>query len=170
MRTSQAVRRLGPRIRGNRGFTLTEVLIVAGVSIAVALAAAVAYQGTVRSWRGTAALLELQRDASLGIELVQNRARAANRIDVSAAGDSIDVYYETAGGESLAGRYYVDASGYLRDLNGTALAAGVDSLGFTQNGGTLNIDMILKNDIGTPNRTTDDQAVFISSSVVCRNW
>jgi len=161
---------LGRPLRGSSGFTLIETMLVALVSVVVAMAAAVAYQGTVRSWRGTAALLELQRDASLGIEMVQTTARAANRVEVYAGGDSLEIYHKTATGDSLVAMFYLDAGGCMRDINGTMLAEGVDSLHFSSGGGDVHVDLTVRDDLGTPSRSTDDQAVFISSSAICRNW
>jgi type II secretory pathway pseudopilin PulG len=161
---------LGRTLRSNGGFSLPEMMLVAAVSICVAFAAAVAYQGSVRSWRGTTALLGLQRDASLAVEMIQNEVRPASDIVVSADGDSIAIYYPDSGGnDSLASYFYVDAAGYVRDMNGTALTSPVDSLRFSYAGRTLNIDFTLKDDLGTQQRTTDDQGVYMSSSVICRN-
>jgi hypothetical protein len=140
-----------------------------GVSICVVVAAAVAYEGTVRSWRGTAALLDIQRDASLGVELIQRSVRSACRVDI-AAGDSLEFYHRTiAGSETLAGRFYLDGAGCVKDINGTVLASKVDSLRFSMTGNALNVDLTLKDDVGTTERCTDDQAVLFSSSIVPRN-
>jgi hypothetical protein len=63
----------------------------------------------------------------------------------------------------------VDSAGHIRDKNGTALTAPVDSLRFSFVSQTLNIDFVLRDDLGTQERTTDDQGVYMSSSVICRN-
>jgi prepilin-type N-terminal cleavage/methylation domain-containing protein len=161
---------LGRTLGDSRGFSLPELMLVATVSVGVALAAAVAYQGTVRSWRGTAALLGLQRDASLAVEMIQNEVRPASNVVVSADGDSIDIYYpDSSGADSLAATFYVDAQGYVRDMNGTALTSPVDSLRFRYISRTLDIDFVLRDDLGTQERTTDDQGVYMSSSAICRN-
>lgn len=158
----------GPR--RNTGFTIVEVMVMVGVSICVVMAAAVAYEGTVRSWRGTSALLEIQRDASLAVEMMQRTLRPACVVDPDADGDSLEVYYRTsAGSETLAAVFYLDGAGYLRDRNGTVLASGVEDLTFSMTGNALNIDLTLKDDVGTSERCTDDQAVLFSSSIVPRN-
>ena len=158
------------RLSNNAGLTLIEVLIVAGISIAVVMAAAVAYQGTVFSWRGTTALLGIQRDAALAAGMIENNVRPASEIIISADGDSMEIYYPDSGGsDSLAAVYYADANGNLRDINGTVLATGVDSLHFQELAGAVNLDIILKDDIGTTERTTDDQAIYMSTSAVIRN-
>ena len=156
---------------GSSGFTLAEVMIVAAVSIAVVLSTVVAYVGTVRSWGGTSGLLEIQREASLGIEAIQNAVRPASDLIVTAGAfdDSLEVYWEVASGDSLAARYYLDGSGNLIDINGHAVAAGIDSLDFVLSGSSLHIDAWLSHDAGTPNRTTDDQRVQVSSTAICRN-
>jgi hypothetical protein len=161
---------LSRHLRGNAGFTIVEVLAMVGVSICVVVAAAVAYEGTVRSWRGTAALLDIQRDASLGVELMQRQMRASCRMVPDADGDSLVVYYRTpAGSETLAARFYLDDAGHVRDINGTVLASKVEELCFTQSGNAMNIELTLKDDVGTAERCTDDQAVLFSSSIVPRN-
>jgi hypothetical protein len=161
----------GRGLAGSGGFTLAELLIVAAISVAVVLSIVVAYVGTIRSWNGTAALLEIQREASLGVEAIQNAVRPASDIVVSPGtfGDSLEVYWEVASGDSLADRYYLNGSGELIDINGTTVASGLDSIDFVMSGGTLHIDAWLSNDVGTPNRTTDDQAIQVSSTAICRN-
>jgi hypothetical protein len=158
------------RPRGNAGFTFVEIMVMVGVSICVVMAAAVAYEGTVRSWRGTSALLEIQRDASLAVEVMQRTMRPACVVDPDADGDSLEVFYRTAAGsETLAAVFYLDDAGHVRDINGTALASGVEDLHFSMTGNALNIDLTLRDDVGTLERTTDDQAVLFSSSIVPRN-
>lgn len=160
------------RLANSSGFTIIEVTIVAAISLAVILSVVVAYEGTIRSWNGTAALLEIQREASLGIEAIENTVRPASSVVVStgAYGDSLEIYYPGASGDTLAGRYSLDADGNLVDINGTVVASGIDSVSFTLQGGTaLHIDAWLRRDPGTPDRATDDQRIYISSTAVCRN-
>jgi hypothetical protein len=157
-------------VSGNAGFTIVEVIAMVGVSICVVVAAAVAYEGTIRSWRGTSALLGIQRDASLGVEIMQRSMRAACRLEIDADGDSLNVYYRSAAGSDTIGAcYYLDGAGCVRDLNGTVLATNVDDLTFSRTGNAVNIDLTLKDDVGTTERCTDDQAVLVSSSIVPRN-
>jgi len=146
-------------------------MIVAAVSIAVILSVVVAYVGTVRSWSGTAGLLEIQREASLGVEAIQNAVRPSSHVEVTpgAFGDSLEVYWEVASGDSLVARYYLDGGGNLLDINGTAVASSIDSLDFVRLGSSLHIDAWLSSDAGTPNRQTDDQRVQVSSTAICRN-
>ena len=161
----------GPHISGSGGFTLAEVMIVAAVSIAVVLSVVVAYVGTIRSWNGTTGLLEIQREASLGMEAIQNAVRPAGSLVVAsgAYGDSLEVYWEVASGDSLTDQFYLDGSGNLIDINGTAVASKIDSIDFVVSGRTLHVDAWFRSDIGTPNRLTDDQRVQISSTAICRN-
>ena len=141
------------------------------MSIAVVLSVVVAYVGTIRSWNGTTGLLEIQREASLGMEAIQNAVRPAGDIAVAAGvyGDSLEVYWEVASGDSLTAEFYVDSGGNLIDINGTMVASYIDSIKFTVSGRTLNVDAWFRSDIGTPNRSTDDQRVQISSTAICRN-
>lgn len=160
---------LGRPLRNEGGFTLIEVMMVAGISIAVIVAAAVAYQGTVLSWRGTAALLGLQRDASLACEMIQNHVRRASDIVISADGDSIRIFYDAGGVDSLAAVFYADVDGNIRDGNDVIISAGLDSLRFTTVGNAVNVDFVLEDDVGTVERTSDDQAIYMSSSAIRRN-
>ena len=172
MRTSRVRANAGGRLAGQGGFTLAEVIIVAGISIVVVLAVVVAYEGTIRSWNGTAALLEIQREASLGVESIQNKVRPASSVIIwpGASSDSLQIFYPTLGGETLAARYNLDGSGNLIDINGASIATNIDSIQFTLQGGTaLHIDAWLSHDSGTPDRATDDQSVYISSTAVTRN-
>lgn len=159
------------RLRGHGGFTLAEVMLVAAVSVAVVLSVVVAYVGTVRSWGGTTGLLDIQREASLGMEVVQRAVHPASTLVVSSGvhGDSLEVYYAVASGDSLAATFYLDGSGNMLDINGTAVATGIDSMSFVMSGSSLNIDSWHRSDAGTPNRATDDQRVQISTTAICRN-
>ncbi len=164
-------KRLGRRLDGNGGFTLAEIMVVAAASVAVILSVAVAYVGTVRSWNGTAGLLEIQREASLVTGMIQNVVRPASSLAVTpgAHGDSLEVYYEVASGDSLVAEFYLDGAGNLMDINGITVASYIDSIDFVVYGRTLHIDGWFRSDIGTPNRLTDDQRVQISGTAICRN-
>ncbi len=161
----------GCRLNGNGGFTMAEIMIVAAISIAVILSIAVAYVGTVRSWNGTTGLLEIQREASLGMEMIQNVVRPASALAVApgAHGDSLEVYCEVASGDSLVAEFYLDGAGNMIDINGTAVASDIDSIDFVVSGRTLHIDAWFRSDVGTPDRSTDDQRVQISTTAICRN-
>ena len=172
MKATHSDKRLGRRLDGNGGFTLAEIMVVAAISVAVILSIAVAYVGTVRSWNGTTGLLEIQREASLGTEMIQNAVHPASSLTVTSGvyGDSLEVYYEVASGDSLVAEFYLDGAGNLIDINGTAVASYIDSIDFVLSGGrTLHIDGWFRSDIGTPNRSTDDQRVRISTTAICRN-
>ena len=171
MKATHTDRRLGRRLSGNGGFTMAELAIVSAISIAVILSIAVAYVGTTRSWNGTTGLLEIQREASLGMEMIQKVVRPASSLAVAAGahGDSLEVYYEVASGDSLVAAFYLDGAGNLMDINGTAVASYIDSMDFVVSGRTLHIDGWFRSDIGTPNRSTDDQRVQISTTAICRN-
>jgi type II secretory pathway pseudopilin PulG len=171
MRTTHIHRGPGHRVTGNGGFTLPELMIVAAVSIAVVLSVVVAYVGTIRSWNGTIGLLEIQREASLGMEAIQNAVRPASDIAVAAGanGDSLEVYWAVVSGDSLTAEFYLDDAGNLIDINGATVASLIDSIDFVAAGRTLHVDAWFRSDIGTPNRPTDDQRVQISSTSICRN-
>jgi len=162
---------LGRRLNGNGGFTLAEIMVVAAVSVAVILSVAVAYVGTLRSWNGTTGLLEIQREASLVTGMIQNVVRPASSLAVTSGvhGDSLEVYYEVASGDSLVAEFHLDGAGNMIDINGTTVASYIDSIDFIQYGRTLHVEGWFRSDIGTPNRLTDDQRVQISATAICRN-
>ena len=171
MKATHTDRRLGRRLNGNSGFTLAEIMVVAAASVAVILSIAVAYVGTVRSWNGTTALLEIQREASLVTGMIQNVVRPASSLAVTpgAHGDSLEVYYEVASGDSLVAEFYLDGAGNLIDINGITVASYIDSIDFILYGRTLHVEGWFRSDIGTPSRLTDDQRVQISATAICRN-
>lgn len=157
-------------LHDERGFTMPELIVAMLVVGLVAVAGVTAYIGTMRSWEGTAALADVQRDASFAVEVITRNTRGANEVTIDADGDSMEVVFETSTTDSVGARFYLDDQNRLVDINGTVLVTDVDSLLFSSiDGKALNIDITLKNDLDTPDRTTDDQAVLISSTVVCRN-
>ncbi len=156
-------------VRGQRGFTLTELIVSIGVTLVVILAGVVTYIGTIHSWEGTASLTRLQREASFAMEIMVRDVRDASSCDISGGGDSLTVYFWTGTVDSVIAIYYLDDQDRLIDMDGTVLVTEVDSLGFTAAGGTVNIDVLLKDKMETPGESQDDQAILMSSSVACRN-
>jgi type II secretory pathway pseudopilin PulG len=155
---------------GAAGFTMVELLIVAGLSIAVIAAVVVAYSGTVRSWQTTAAYANIQREASLAIEVLARSIRPGSTVAIGAGGDSLEVILSTDGADSTIARFFLDDEGNIVDINGSVVTSRVDSLSFTSpDQKTVNIDLVIRDDIGTPERITDDQAVEISTTAICRN-
>jgi len=171
MKATRMFERTKELIAGGGGFTLAEVMIVAAISVVVVMSVVVAYVGTARSWNGTTGLLNIQREASLGVEVIQNAVRPASSLTVSSGvnGDSLEVYYSVASGDSLAAEFYMDDAGNLLDINGATVSSNLDSIHFTVVGSQLHINAWHRSDAGTPNRATDDQAVEIFSTVSCRN-
>jgi hypothetical protein len=127
------------------------------------------YIATTRSWQGTEALAEVQRDASFAMDVMTRQIREASSVVIGASPDSIEVMFRGDAGDTVGARYYVNGEHQLVDINGTVLVNGVESLVFAREGSALNIDVTLTDDSGTPDRWTDDQSVLMSSSVVCRN-
>ena len=155
---------------GSSGFTLTELLIAAGLSIAVIAAVIVAYSGTIRSWETTAAYANIQREASLAVEVMARSIRPGSNVEIGADGDSLEVILSADGSDSTIARFYLDAQGNIRDINGAVVTTRVDSLGFSSaDQKAVNIDLVIRDDIGTAERITDDQAVEMSTTAICRN-
>jgi len=66
--------------------------------------------------------------------------------------------------------YFLDGENQLVDGNGVILVSDVDSLHFgSVDGSVADIDLYLRDDMGTPDAANDDQTVLMSSSAVCRN-
>jgi type II secretory pathway pseudopilin PulG len=155
---------------GSAGFTLTELLIAAGLSVAVIAAVVVAYSGTVRSWQTTAAYANIQREASLAVEVMARSIRPGSNVIIGSGGDSLAVVLNTDGADSTIAVFHLDGQGNIVDMNGAVVTTRVDSLGFTSaDQKTVNIDLVLRDDIGTADRLTDDQAVEMSTTAICRN-
>jgi Tfp pilus assembly protein PilW len=155
---------------GTGGFTLTELLIAAGLSVAVIAAVIVAYSGTMRSWQTTAAYANIQREASLAVEVMARSIRPGSNVDISADGDSLEVILSTDLGDSTIARFYLDGQGNVRDINGSVVTTRVDSLAFSSaDQKTVNIDIVIRDDLDTADRITDDQAVEMSTTAICRN-
>jgi type II secretory pathway pseudopilin PulG len=153
-----------------RGFTLTELLIAAGLSIAVIAAVVVAYSGTVRSWQTTAAYANIQREASLAIEVMARSIRPGSNVVIGAGGDSLAVVLNTGSADSTIAVFTLNDDGGIVDIHGSVLTTRVDSLGFSSaDQKSVNIDLVILDDIGTADRLTDDQAVHMSTTAICRN-
>jgi type II secretory pathway pseudopilin PulG len=151
------------------GFTVVEIIASIGVTVTVLAAGVATYVGTMHSWEGTSRLTEVQREASLAMDMIGRSVRDGSYIDISGDGDSLSVFVETPGGDVLSAAYYLN-NGSLCDIDGTVLVPNVAGLTFGSSGGrTVNIDVTLADDMGTPDCATDDQSVLISSSVACRN-
>ena len=158
----------GPK--GSAGFTLIELLIAAGLSVAVIAAVVVAYSGTVRSWQTTAAYANIQREASLAVEVMARSIRPGSNVTIGSGGDSLAVILNVDGADSTIACFHLDGQGNIVDINGATVTTRVDSLGFTSvDQKTVNIDLVLRDDIGTADRLTDDQAVEMSTTAICRN-
>jgi Tfp pilus assembly protein FimT len=163
------VRRPSGRRSRDAGFTLIELMFWAAVSVAVIAAGVAAYVGTSRSWRGTESLARIQRECCLAMEIMTHGIREGTRVDVERA-DSVNVYYSLGSSDSLVAAYFLDDENRLVDQNGVVLVSDVDSLHFgSADGKVTDIDIHLRDTMGTPDVASDDQTVLMSSSAVCRN-
>jgi len=153
----------------NRGFTLVEIIATIAVTATVLGAGIATYVGTLHSWEGTSSLANIQREASLAMDVVTHEIRSASAIAINADGDSLSVYYDTPGGDSLGAAYY-HGDGALCDIDGGIVVPKVSEVSFTSaDGRSVNIDITLTDDMGTPDMTSDDQSTLMSSTVTCRN-
>ncbi len=153
---------------GNGGFTLPEVLIASLLAVGALAAGFALYGGTVRSFDGTATLAELQREASMAVEVIARDVRSGSSVTVGGGGDSLNVYYYTGSFDSLAASFHLDGSHHLIDIAGRALAERVSSLDFSSaDGRVVNIDVLVEDTRRAGNG--DDIHVLMSSTVACRN-
>lgn len=156
-------------LKGRRGISLIEPVVATAASAGVVLAVITVYVSTIRSWEGTAALADVQREASLAMEVMTKNIRPGSMVSIT-GGDSIEVFLRLDGGDSLIARYYLDTAGNLRDNADNVVTTAVESLAFSSpDNQQVNIDVVLKNDMETPDRSTDDQSALVSSTVICRN-
>ncbi|MCD4690929.1 hypothetical protein K8S17_05650 [bacterium] len=155
-------------VTSNRGFTLPEVLIAALLAIGALAAGFAAYGGTMRSFDGTATLAELQREASMAVEVIARDVRSGSSVAIGGGGDSLSIFYYTGTYDSLYASYHCDAQHELINIAGLAIAERVSSLGFTSaDGRIVNIDVLLEDTRSV--RPGDDVHVLMSSTVACRN-
>ena len=153
--------------RGQSGFSITEMIVWVAVAIVVLAAGLTSYLGSRRSWETTASLARIQRDGSIAMEMMARSIRHGSTVEVD--GDTLSVYYWTGSADSLLGRFYLHG-GLLWDAAGVSIASDVDSVRFVTGANqTVNIDLYLREDMNTAERTTDDQMVLISTTSVCRN-
>jgi len=162
-------RQPGARGAGSRGFTMVELVLVIGVTATVLAAGVATYVGTMHSVEGTVSLAEVQREASIAMDMIARSVRTGGWAEINADADSLSVYVETESGDSLTAAYYLQ-EGTLRDIDGTVLVTNIAALVFEPGTGrTINIDVTLADDMGTPEVASDDQTALVSSTVGCRN-
>ncbi len=157
-------------VRAQAGFTIIELLVSIGAVLTVIMATVATYLGTTRSWEGTSTLTRVQREASFALEVMGRAIRKGSTVDIGAAGDSLRILFWTGSTDSLVASFYVDDQGCLRNHTGMVLVDGADSLSFvSSNGRTVNIDIVIRGDMGTEQATSDDHLVLMSSTISCRN-
>jgi hypothetical protein len=153
----------------SRGVTIIEVLIAALLSTVAIVAAFTTYAGTMHSWEGTACLTDVQREASLALEVMAREIRSGSSVAIGAGSNSISVYYDTESGDSLMATFVANGNNELIDIGGGIVTSHVSSVSFSSpDGQAVNIDILIENDRGTTT-TGDDQHVLMSSTAVCRN-
>jgi len=161
------------RLRNERGMTLPDIIVAMTVTGLVIVAAATFYAGVVRSGRGTTSLAGLQRDAAFGMEVMTRDIREGSSVTIvpgSVAGsDSLSIFYQVGGVDTLLESYYLDGQGKLINRSGTALMTNADSLRITKAGSIVNVTLYLRDSMGSPDRVTDDQTVEMVGSAACRN-
>ncbi len=152
------------------GFVLTELIIAISLSLVAIAAATVIYSVAIKSWNGTASLVDVQREGSLAVEQMVRRIRPGSSVTANASGESLSVFFAAASGDSMIACFYLDGQHCLRNIDGGTITDRVDSLRFDISGQhTVNIDIWIRDNAGTAAHTADDNAVLYSSSAVCRN-
>ena len=161
------------RLRNERGITLPDIIVAIAVSSLVIAAGVTFYAGVVRSSRGTTSLAGLQRDAAFGMEIMTRDIREGSSVTIVpsavAGSDSLNIYFQVGGVDTLLEVYYLDGQGRLVNRSGTALMTNADSLRVTKAGSMVNVTMYLRDPMGSPGRATDDQTVQMVGTAACRN-
>ncbi len=160
-------------LRNERGLTLPDIIVAIAVSSLVIAAGVTFYAGVVRSSRGTTCLAGLQRDAAFGMEIMTRDVREGSSVTVvpsSVAGsDSLNIYFQVGGVDTLLERYHLDDQGRLINRSGTTLMTNADSLRVTKDGSMVNVTIYLRDSMGSEGRVTDDQTVQMVGTAACRN-
>lgn len=161
------------RLGNELGFSMPDLVMAIAVSSFVIAAGIAFYVGVIRSSRGTTSLAGLQRDAAFGMEIITRDIREGSSITVapgSAAGsDSVNIYYQVGGVDTLLERYYLDGQGRLVNRYGTVLVSNADSFHVTNSGNLVNLEIYLRDEMDSPNCLSDDQRVQIVGTAACRN-
>ncbi len=150
--------------------TLMEVLIASLVAGFIVVAAFTMYITSVETWQQTAARLDVQRDASLVVDMIMADVRAGSTVTISNANTRMDIYRRTTSGtDSLTNAYFL-AGDELRNQANTVLLDGITALSFTSgNGRKVAIRMRLEDDLGTSAISEDDEGIRYEAVAVTRN-
>jgi Tfp pilus assembly protein PilW len=158
-----------PRRRLDRGISLVELLLATGTGAIVIFAMVTVYLVGFDSWTGSARRAAVQQEASTTMEIIARKVRPASRVVISGSPDSLALQLNTAGGPVPIGSLHL-VNGNLRDENGVTLSSGISTLAFsTADSRSLVVDLEVTDQAGTPNRTSDDAVVRLSTTILCRN-
>ncbi len=150
--------------------TLSEVLIASLVAGFIVVAAFTMYITSIETWQQTAARLDVQRDASLVVDMILSDIRAGSLVTISNANTRMDIYRRTvSGSDSLTNAYFLDGN-ELKNLANTVLLDRITDLSFTSgNGRKVAIQMRLEDDLGTSAISEDDEGIRYEAIAVTRN-
>lgn len=164
-------RRLVRALSGDQsGFTLTELMVAAIIAVIVLLALIVMYITSLQAWDRSGARLALQRNAALALDRVVFDVRHGSRVEIGAGSTSLTVYRTTPAGVDSTLATYSLVGDQLRNQHGTVVLDRITSLQFTSsNGVSVDIQLSLEDDMGTPGLDTDDREIYFRSEAVCRN-
>lgn len=166
-------RRSRRRFGNQRGVSMPDLIIAIAVSSLVIAAGVTFYTGVIRSSRGTTGLAGLQRDAAFGMEIITRDIREGSSVVVAPGStpgcDSLNIYYQVGGVDTLLERYHIDAQGRLINRAGTALLSNADSLRVTHAGNMVNVEFYLRDPMGSAQSVSDDQKLQMVGTVACRN-
>ncbi len=150
--------------------TISEVLIASLLAGFIVVAAMTMYVTSIETWQQTSARLDIQRDASLIVDMMLHDIRGARSVTISNANTRMDIYWRTAtGADSLANTYFLD-NDELKNLANTVLLDRITALSFTSSDGKkVAIQMRLEDDLGTSARSEDDEGIRYEAIAVARN-
>lgn len=166
-------RRKRRRFGNQRGLTMPDVIIAIAVSSFVIAGGVAFYLGVLRSSRGTTSLAGLQRDAAFGMEIITRDIREGSSVTVApgsvSGSDSLCIFFQVGGVDTLLERYHIDAQGRLINRAGTVLMTNADSLRVAHAGNMVNVEFYLRDGMGSPQCVVDDQTLQMVGTAACRN-
>jgi prepilin-type N-terminal cleavage/methylation domain-containing protein len=141
-----------------RGFTLIELLVAVALAAVLFFGLASIYMLINDAWSRGASLASLQRDGSYAMYEFSTTIRHGTAAVVSPTQLTVQ-----DGGGATIGRFYWDQSdNTLRDDSGNKIIPStVDSLGFSQAGAVIHVDLLLADD--------KENTAFFNTDVALRN-
>ena len=142
----------------DRGFTLVELMVAVALAAVLFFGLASIYMLINDAWDRGASLASLQRDGSYAMYEFTTIIRQGTAAVVAPTHLTI----QDGGGSTLGRFYWEQSDNTMRDDSGNKIIPStVDSLGFSQAGATIQVDLLLADD--------KENTVFFNTNVALRN-